>query len=88
MNQFTFEDKEKKVLIAGMAIGVISLILTFISDDQFHSRFWSNFLHNSVFFTGIAFLAVFVLSAKLLAYSGWHTVFKRIWESFSLFLFV
>jgi hypothetical protein len=88
MNQFTFEDKEKKVLIAGMAIGVISLILTFISDDQFHSRFWSNFLHNSVFFTGIGFLALFLLSAKLLAYSGWHTVFKRIWESFSLFLFV
>jgi hypothetical protein len=88
MNQFTFEDKQKKVLIAGMIIGLISLVLTYISDDQFHSRFWSNFLHNSVFFTGIGFLALFLLSAKLLAYSGWHTVFKRIWESFSLFLMV
>ncbi len=88
MNQFTFEDKQKKVLIAGMIIGVISLVVTYISDDQFHSRFWSNFLHNSVFFTGIGFLALFLLSAKLLAYSGWHTVFKRIWESFSLFLMV
>jgi hypothetical protein len=87
-NQFTFESNQKKVLIGGMVLGVICLLLTFMSDDAFHSRFWSNFLHNSVFFTGIAFLALFLLSAKMLAYSGWHTVFKRIWESFSLFLVV
>src|SRR5690606_4782095 len=23
---------------------------------------------------------------KFLAYSGWHTIFKRVWESFSMFL--
>jgi hypothetical protein len=88
MNQFTFEDRQKKVLLSGIVLGVICLLLTFINDDPFHSRFWSNFLHNSVFFTGVGFIALFVLSAKFLAYSGWHTVFKRIWESFSLFMIV
>jgi hypothetical protein len=88
MNQFTFEAKEKKLFLGAMILGVVCLIITYLTDDAYHSRFWSNFLHNSVFFTGIGFLALFLLSAKLLAYSGWHTVFKRIWESFSLFIIV
>ena len=88
MNQFTFESREKKLFLGAMILGVVCLIITYLTDDAYHSRFWSNFLHNSVFFTGIGFLALFLLSAKLLAYSGWHTVFKRIWESFSLFIIV
>lgn len=85
-NEFIFEDKQKKVLIGGMILGALCLLLTFITDEAHHPRFWSNFLHNSVFFTGIGFLALFFLSAKLLAYAGWHTTFKRIWEAFALFL--
>lgn len=88
MNQFTFEAKDKKLYIGAMLLGVVCLIITYFTDDAYHSRFWSNFLHNSVFFTGVGFLALFILSAKLLAYSGWHTAFKRVWESFSLFIIV
>jgi hypothetical protein len=88
MNQFTFEAGQKKILLGAIAVGVICLVITFFTDDAYHSRFWSNFLHNSVFFTGVGFLALFILSAKLLAYSGWHTTFKRVWEAFSLFILV
>lgn len=88
MNQFTFEAKDKKLYIGAMLLGLVCLIITYFTDDAYHSRFWSNFLHNSVFFTGVGFLALFILSAKLLAYSGWHTAFKRVWESFSLFIIV
>ena len=52
MNQFTFEAKHKKVLGAFMALGVICLALTAMGDDEFFTRTWSNYLHNSVFFLG------------------------------------
>ena len=64
------------------------MVITFMGDDSEHTRFWSNILHNSVFFTGIGLLALFMLAAKITAWAGWHTLFKRVWEAFSLFLIV
>lgn len=88
MNQFVFDTRQKTLFGIMMLIGVISLVITYMSDDQYHTRFWSNLLHNSVFFTGIGLLALFMLAAKITAWSGWHTLFKRVWEAFSLFLVV
>jgi len=86
MYQFTFEAKHKRFLIAFMILGVICLAITFFTDDHFHTRFWSNYLHNSVFFTGLALMSLFILGAFTTAWAGWHTVIKRIWEAYSLFL--
>lgn len=88
MNQFIFETRQKTLLGAMMLIGVISLVITYMGDDQVHTRFWSNILHNSVFFTGVALMALFLIAAKITAWSGWHTIFKRVWEAYSLFLIV
>jgi len=49
-------------------------------------RFWTNFLHNSVFFTGIALMAIFFYSICNTAWAGWHVQFKRVWEAMSMFL--
>ncbi len=49
-------------------------------------RFWTNLLHNSVFFLGIAFIAGFAYCAFTTAYAGWFVQFKRVWESFSMFM--
>ncbi len=74
-------------LLIGVVIGVLCMAGTwFFADDAIHSRFWSNFLHNSVFFTGIAVMAGFFLCASITAWAGWYVTFKRIWESFSLFM--
>jgi hypothetical protein len=86
MDQFTFASRYKTVLIAFMILGLICLGLTFVVDDEFHTRFWTNYLHNSVFFTGIAFMALFILAAFTTALAGWHTLVKRIWEAYSMFL--
>lgn len=87
MNQFTLEARHKSVLMGAVILGVLCLGLTFLFfDDELHSRFWSNYLHNTVFFTGIAFVSLFVLAAFTTAYAGWHTVFKRVWEAYSFFL--
>ena len=71
-----------------MALGLICMGITFIGDDELHTRFWSNFLHNTVFFTGIAFIALFAIAAFITAYAGWYVSFKRVFESMSLFLIV
>ena len=88
MNQFVFEARQRTLFGVMMLIGVISLVITYIGDDPHHTRFWSNLLHNSVFFTGVGLLALFMLAAKITAWSGWHTLFKRVWEAFSLFLII
>jgi Ni/Fe-hydrogenase subunit HybB-like protein len=89
MGQFEFTGKEKNVLLGFMALGALCLGMSFFMDSTpFHTRFWTNLLHNSVFFTGISFMSLFVWSAKSLAYAGWHTVFKRVWEANAQFLVV
>lgn len=69
-----------------MALGVLCLALTAWGDDEFLTRTWSNYLHNTVFFLGIGAISLFIITAFTTAYAGWHTVVKRVWESFSLFL--
>lgn len=86
--QFVFENKTKRLLIGGMALGVVCLLLIFLNDDEYHTRFWTNWLHNSVFFTGIAFMSMFFLSAQITAFAGWNSVVKRVWEAMSQFMWV
>jgi hypothetical protein len=89
MNQFVFEKKQKNVLGAFIAVGILSMILSYFMDSgTMHMRFWTNYLHNTVFFLGIAFIITFVLHAKVLLYSGWHVAFKRVWEAYAQFLLV
>ncbi len=86
MDQFVFDTKKRWVLGGGIILGVLCLLITFIGDDQFHTRFWTNYLHNTVFFTGIALMSLFILAAFTTAFAGWSTLIKRIWEAYSLFL--
>lgn len=70
-----------------MGVGVLCLILSLFMDDLGHqTRFWSNFMHNSIFFTGIAAMVLFFVAASVTAWGGWYTVFKRLWESMYSFL--
>lgn len=57
-----------------------------MDSGEHHMRFWTNFLHNSVFFTGIAFMAVMFYAICNTAWAGWHTQFKRVWEAMGMFL--
>jgi len=84
----TSTNRSLRKTLVGIALGVICLGMTWMVDDEFHSRFWSNLLHNSVFFTGIALMAGFFLCVCIIAWAGWHTVFKRVWEAMSMNLLV
>lgn len=84
MKPFVFESRQKTIFMGMMALGLICMVIAYLTDDHYHTRFWTNFLHNSVFFTGIGFVATFIIAAKITAYSGWHTAVKRLWEAISL----
>ena len=86
MNQFVFETRQKNVLIGFMILGLLCLGITFFTDDVFHTRFWTNYLHNTVYFLGIAFMSLFIISAFTTAWAGWYVNMKRVWEAFSSFM--
>lgn len=87
MNQFSLSNSLRNTLIALMTLGLICLALTWYTDtNPGHVRFWSNVLHNSVFFTGISILGTFFMAASITAYAGWYTAFKRLFEGISSFL--
>lgn len=88
MNQYTFASSHRNFLFGAMGIGIVCMIITWMGDDAYHTRFWTNFLHNASFFTMISVMALFFLAACILAYAGWHTTFKRIWEAYSMYLIV
>ncbi|OAV44991.1 hypothetical protein [Lewinella sp. 4G2] len=88
METFVFSSRAKATT-GGLAIfGLILLVLSYFVDggEGHHMRFWTNLLHNSVFFLGIGALAGFAYCAFTTAYAGWFVQFKRVWESFWMFL--
>ncbi len=88
METFVFSSRAKAVT-GGLAIfGLVLLVVSYFVDggEGHHMRFWTNLLHNSVFFLGIAAMAGFTLAAFTTAYAGWFVQFKRVWESFASFL--
>ena len=88
METFVFSSRAKITTLSLMGVGVLCLLLTFFADggEGHHMRFWTNFLHNTVFFVGIAAIAGFALAAFTTAYAGWFVQFKRLWETFGTFL--
>ncbi len=88
MENFVFSSRARITTLSLVGVGVLCMLLSFFADsgEGHHMRFWTNFLHNSVFFLGIAAFAGFALTAFTTAYAGWFVVFKRVWESFSTFL--
>lgn len=77
------------MITGGLAImGFVLLVFSYFVDggEGHHMRFWTNLLHNASFFTGIAFIACFAYGAFTTAYAGWFVQFKRVWESFGMFL--
>ena len=88
METFVFSSRAKAVT-GGLAVfGFVLLVISFFVDggEGHHMRFWTNLLHNAVFFTGIAAIAGFAYCAFTTAYAGWFVQFKRVWESFYMFL--
>ena len=85
--QFVFDSKLKLFTISLIVLGVVCLAITyFTGSSNDYIRFWTNFLHNTAFFTGIAFASLFFLATHTVAWGGWQTIFKRVPEAMMMFL--
>ena len=73
-----------------MTLGAVCLAASYFIDpigpENGHTRFWTNLLQNSAFFTLISFTITFGLAATMTAYAAWHIAFKRVWEAMAMFL--
>jgi hypothetical protein len=89
--KFEIPQRFKTWSFALMAIGIVSIILLYIthgakagSDPEAvheRARFWSSLLQNSVFFLLVVNAAMFFLCATILAWAGFTTSFRRVVEA-------
>lgn len=86
--KFELSSTARTVLLSTLGVGLLCLIFIYFKDDQFHTRFWTSILHNSIFFTGIALFALFKYAVSVVALGGWVVAFKRIWEAYAQFLLI
>src|SRR6185503_4117079 len=61
--------------------GIASLLLGHNTTDIDHSRFWAVLLHDSVFFTLITAISIFVQAATNLAQAAWLVAYRRVPEA-------
>lgn len=86
--QFVIPKTHTTISLSLMAVGVISIILLFIthgssSDHHVAARFWASMLANSVYFLLVVNAAMFFIVATTLAWGGWQLSFNRVMEAIS-----
>ena len=86
-DRFEIPARLKTTSYACMAIGAVTLIagiavlLLGHSTDTDKIRFWTTLLHDSVFFTLITTISVFVQAASTLAHGAWIVAYRRVPEA-------
>lgn len=83
-NKFEYTSKLRNLFLGMLVIGVVLVVIGMVTGASM-DRFWSNYLHDTLFFLGISVLAVFFLAAHQIAMAGWHITIKRIPEAISQF---
>jgi hypothetical protein len=80
---YTFTSKGKSITFVMIAIGIISVIASFMTHSH---QAWSNLLHNTFYFMIIALAGTFFLAVQYAAEVGWSVALKRIPEAMGAFL--
>lgn len=86
--QFVIPKKYNTLSLVLMAIGLLSLIILFVthgtsSDEHVAARFWASILQNSVYFLLVVNACMFFICATTLAWGGWQMSFRRVTEAIS-----
>jgi hypothetical protein len=89
---FTFPSKTKMWSFGLMAVGLISIIVMFMTDhvegdpEYHHNRAWSNVFSGAFFFMALSLGAAFFLGLQYAAEAGWSTTIKRVIEAVTMYL--
>jgi hypothetical protein len=65
--------------VAALIGGITTLLMS--HDDVARARFWAVLLHDSVFFTLITTVSIFVMAATSLAHGAWIVAYRRVTEA-------
>src|SRR5689334_11337074 len=65
--------------IAALIGGITCLLMS--HDDVARARFWAVLLHDSVFFTLITTVSIFIMAATSLAHGAWIVAYRRVTEA-------
>ena len=80
---YTVTQNNKRIAIAMMAIGVLSIGYGFMFHPE---REWSNLLVDNFFFMAISLCGTFFVAVNYVAQAGWSAVVKRVPEAMGQFL--
>jgi len=86
-DRFEIPGRLKNTSLALIAVGVLTLIagiatlLLGHSTDVDRARFWAVLLHDSIFFTLITTVSIFIQAAVSLAQGGWLITYRRVPEA-------
>ncbi len=85
-DRFEIPARLRNTSIALIGAGVLALIGGIVSllmshNDVDRARFWAVLLHDSVFFTLITAVSIFVQAAVSLAQGAWLTAYRRVPEA-------
>ncbi|HQQ93666.1 MAG TPA: quinol:cytochrome C oxidoreductase [Bacteroidia bacterium] len=89
---FTVPSRARMVAFALMAVGLLSIIVMFLTDHvegdaHYHNnRAWSNVFAGAFFFTALSLAAAFFLGLQYAAEAGWATTIKRVIEAVTMYL--
>jgi len=86
--QFVIPQRYKMWSYALMAVGIVSVILLYVTHGASNSeheraRFWGSLLQNSVYFLLVVNASMFFICATILAWGGWPMSFRRVPEAIS-----
>lgn len=79
----TVSDKTKKLSIAAMVVGVVTLIAGFVIAKD---KIWPAFLTNMFYFTSLAVGGLFFTAIQFVSKAGWSVTIRRLSESLTSFL--
>ncbi len=87
--QFIIPKRYNTWSIGLMALGVISIIILFVTngmkpDSVSQSRFWASLLQNSLYFLFTTNAVMFFICATTLSWGGWQISFRRVSEAISV----
>jgi hypothetical protein len=81
--RFVMTKKFRMLAFGMMGLGLISLLVLFITDPQ---RAWANYLLNNYYFLSLAIGAAFFGAIQYITQSGWSAAFKRVPEAMAAYI--
>lgn len=84
-DRFEIPARLRNTSLALIGVGVLTLIMGAVmllsGNDMDKTRFWAVLLHDSVFFTFITGVSIFIQAAVSLAQGAWLTAYRRVPEA-------